>query len=432
MDNLINNIIASVKADLLLKDYLSNNSFSPNKKLVVISIGKASIEMHKAFEELYAESIISSLIISPYDYKNTDKATYIKTSHPFPDQNSLFAGKELIKFIKKYADEFIVFLISGGGSALIEKLSGISLQNYNYIIKTLMDKDCNINEINTVRKHLSEIKGGRILRYLFIKRLRCSRIKIISIKNKYFINSKHYAHFLKNAKTFILSDIFTGEVDNVSSGLSFKDITTLDDAIKILEKNNLSSFCKYLKITPKKYRSIDFDVIADNMTLLEKCSDFLIKNNIKTIISNYKLSGKASICGLNIGCQIYKFYNKSSEPIAIIYGGECTVELRNNGLGGRVQEITLAIAIEIQGLQNIEVIAIASDGKDGNSEAMGAVINGDTCKKIKESGQSPEKFLRNNDTYSALKIGAKIINSQYTGTNLNDVIIVLIGQTNKV
>jgi glycerate-2-kinase len=159
--------------------------------------------------------------------------------------------------------------------------------------------------------------------------------------------------------------------------------------------------------------------------MLDIISSTLKTQNINPVISDYRLSDPASITGLNIGCQIYKLRKTHLSPTAVIYGGESTVEIRGDGIGGRILETALAIAIEISGLDDVVVICSASDGKDGNSPAAGVIIDGSTYPQMVSAGLKPEASLRNNDSYTILSQFAQIIPEYPANSNLNDFVIVI-------
>jgi glycerate-2-kinase len=389
----------------------------------IISIGKAANEMCKAIVD-NGTSDVGSLIICPAnttDYNFENNVRHI-SAHPLVDDRSIVAGDILYSTIMDNSDKKILFLISGGGSALVEKLENIDLHDFKDCISLLMNSGADINELNCVRKHLSAIKGGRLLRYIH-----------------------------PESQALILCDIIDKSYQNVASGLTFADTTTIYDAQMILEKYHLSSkFSKYLTETPKEFPSLSYDVVGDNDLLLTTIKDVLeadmaipfdtnapskllpplygMENSgvFHTIISDYKFTDFANICGLNIGCQIIKYYYKYQQTVAIIYGGEACVDVRGNGVGGRLFEMALAISIEIRGLQNVYVVCSSSDGKDGSSPAAGVIVRGDTYKKALSLGLSPEFFLRNNDSYTILSQCADTIPEFKSNSNLNDFIIVFI------
>lgn len=374
LTNLLEDIKTKINAGQLLLPHLKK--LDSNTKISVISIGKAANEMAKSSADFYNQQIENGLIICPdnsndYQLNNFER---LKTSHPLPDQRSLNAASKLINFLKDNQTNYLIFLISGGASSLVElPIEGISLEDYNEIINQLILSDTDINQINAKRKELSQIKGGKLLKYL----------------NPY------------NAHAFILSDIYTGEIHNVGSGLTF------DQSSEATAPSGIPYTC-----------------IGDNNLMLNIIKNELEINNIPTLINPYPLSSIASICGLNLGCIAYR-YNDKKRPLAVLFGGECTVNVTHQGTGGRCQEIALALACEIQNMQNVSALVYASDGKDGNSPASGAIIDSKTYDRIKLSGHSAEYYLKRNKSYSALKFANDIIPEHPSTTNLNDVVILL-------
>ncbi len=441
-------ILTQIRADVLFSRYLSNLPDHPLRSVscqdvAVISIGKAAYEMFIALEEFYLHKeqstpVLNTLLIIPkpdnanhsellLDISMLQNVNIIFSDHPLPDEESLYAGQAIFDFIQEYKDKFLVFLISGGGSSLAEVLNNISLKDYNDLMRNLMNNGININELNIIRKHLSKLKGGHLLSYIRKVRLKSLRKRVLALNTSCQIKRTKKSVSLSKCHTFILSDIFTKEYHNVSSGITFKDTITRMDAKRILSKYQINDYYfRFLKETPTLFNSIPFNVIADNDTILNIAREILQKRGYNSIIYDYKLNENASICGLNIGCQIYRHRKSYQSPCAVIYGGEATVEVRGNGIGGRILETALAISIEIQEMSDVKVLAVASDGKDGNSKAMGVIVDGQTYANIASTGITPERYLRNNDSYTALSKGALLIPAYHTGTNLNDFIIVFV------
>lgn len=448
--DILQEILLKIKADVLLNDYLSLDSENPLiniscNDLAVISIGKAAYEMFLSIEDYFLQKetktpILNSLLITKkpdnpgytdllLDISMLHNMNIIFADHPFPDEESLYAGKTIYEFIKKHKDKTILFLISGGGSSLAECLYKIPLIKYNNLIKVLMNNGIDINQLNVVRKHLSKLKGGYLLSYIKRVRLKANRKKVLATEIRYMIKQLKNTKPLSNCYSMILSDIHTKEYHNVSSGLTFKDNSDVNQAKEIINKYgviNAEFYFKYLLETPKNISSIPYYIVGDNELMLSIIQNILSEKGYNVIIDKYILNENAALCGLNIGCQIYRHKKIHQKPCAVIYGGEATVEVRGNGIGGRILETALAISIEIRGLGNVRVLAVASDGKDGNSKAMGVIVDGYTYDNILKTGITPERYLRNNDSYTALLKGATIIPSYHTGTNLNDFIIVFI------
>jgi hydroxypyruvate reductase len=391
---ILSDIYASISADELLSPHLQSIEADFT---AIIAIGKASNEMAKATVEHFGSR--PTLIICPlhtHDY-HLPQTTRIISSHPFVDTQSLYAGDILEEFVIQRTGEKLLFLISGGGSALVEKLGNITLPVYQDLLLRLMTCGADINELNTVRKHLSRIKGGHLLRYIS-----------------------------PQSSVFILSDIVDDSYHNVSSGITFCDHSTISDAVSILKKYQIVDFDGgFFTEPPQGYPSLSYITIATNATMLKNIKAICEKNQIQTIISDYRLRERASITGLNIGCQILNKSQSISRPAAIVYGGETSVDIRGDGIGGRALELALAIAIEISGLDGVSVISSASDGRDGSANATGVMIDGTTYQKMITKGKNPHEMLRYNDSFTALHDCAEIIPMQKSTSNLCDFLLVI-------
>jgi len=396
--------LAEVRADILLIPFL--HQVKTQDKLRIISIGKASNEMAKACYDSFGNQIYSSLIICPENSENYHLKDSLRVigSHPLPDERSFQAGKTLLDFIHQDKDLFTIFLISGGGSSLVEVLpAGLNPELLRQLNQLMTNSEMPISEINCVRKHLSLLKGGHLLNYIN--------------PDKSF--------------SFILSDIHTGEVENVSSGLTFKDHSTKDNAKVILEKylpDHSDLFTPFLIDTPKEVTSIPHVCVADNHTLLAIVKKNLEEKGVYCQISQYTLSDQAKMDGLNIGCQIYKPLKRYPKPCAILFGGECTVDVKGKGKGGRCSELMMALSFELQFLPTVSAICFASDGQDGNAPACGAYVDSTTCQRICSVDINPGQSLKYNDTFTAFSAIGDSLHSRKTGTNLNDILIVFISQ----
>ncbi len=387
-----------IRADELLSKYL--HLIKTELPICLISIGKASNEMNLAAHRHFGERIKDSLIVCPvnsYDY-NTIHTTRIVSSHPLISEDSIKAADIVEDFILMNNGCYLVFLISGGGSALVEKpVSGLDIISYNKLINGLLSSDFNINDINIVRKHLSQFKGGFLLEK--------------TDKSRSFV--------------FILSDV--GEsVHNVSSGITFCDSSTKDDAISMLRrKTGFEEYTGFLHETPKGRESLNYQCIGDNNTVCQIMQAELINQGIDTIISEYRLDDYANMCGLNIGCQLYRF-NKKNKPFALIYGGEPVVVLKNKySRGGRMQEMALSLAIEMQFFSEVYAICVCTDGKDGSSEASGAYVDCNTYNRINSKGKSVESYLKGNKSFEAFGLIGDYLEEYPSVTNLNDICVVL-------
>ncbi|MBP7563116.1 MAG: DUF4147 domain-containing protein [Candidatus Cloacimonetes bacterium] len=403
LTDIMNKSLEAARADKLLIPHLCN--IKTDKQIKLIGIGKAANEMVKACYDFFNEQIAESLIICP-DY-STDyhlpNCQRLVSAHPLPDERSLQAGKNLVDCLKDKKDIFTLFLISGGGSSLVELLpDGLSLDMFRFLNDQLLKAEVSINDINCIRKHISLIKGGRLLETIDPD----------------------------NAFCFILSDIFTGEHHNVASGLTFSDDSSLTDAQDILKQylpEEYSIYEEWLTETPKHVKNVPYHCIGDNEKLLQIIKKQFNEQNIPCEISPYRLADYANMSGLNIGCMLYKFFKKREKPFALLFGGECLVKVKGEGRGGRCSELMLALSIELQFMPCISALCFTSDGHDGNAPSSGAFADHTSYQRLisQHNGIFPEIYLKRNDTFSAFTIIGDSLSEQNTGTNMNDVLIVL-------
>lgn len=394
-DKIVPEFQRRINAGLLCRHAFSD--FIPEENTYLVSIGKAANEMAKAFLDIHWKKVTDGIIFCPdnsRDYHLSGINRYTAT-HPIPDSRSFENGDRLIDFIKK-SGHSIVFLISGGGSSLVEKeTENFKEQDIIQIHQQLLRSGANINEINQIRSLISGIKGGKLLDY-------CHHDCV---------------------EVFILSDIFSGEFENVSSGLTYR---------KEYDGNNINHLCErylpdykdlYSKISMNKMNHIPevkTHIIADNRTAMEIMAESLKDNGFETILHPYRFKDEAGLTGLNIGCQAYK-YTHEKGPYAVVYGGESTVTLREMGIGGRCLEIALAVAMELQFIPNVRFLCLATDGKDGNSPARGVVVDSETIRLLLGKGFNPNQMLKTHNTFQGLYEVGCIIDATNSESNLNDI-----------
>jgi len=375
-------------------------SLSKYDRIFVIAFGKAADSMTNEAKSL--THISGGIVVMPEGYNSilkTKKFEIIYAGHPIPNKKSVKAANKIIKFLKERKEnELVIFLVSGGGSSLVSLPNGITLDEKRVVTDLLIKCGASIEEINCVRKHLSKIKGGRILEYL-----RCDAISLV------------------------MSDVIGDDITSIASGTTYYDKTTFSDAEKILKKYNLLKSMpgnvlkrihlgieKKIPETPKQQK-IKNQIIATNkncLNAMEKTSKSF-ELTYKTI---YPVSGDVK----QIAKTLAKLIVKAKHNSCIIFGGETTVKVKGKGKGGRNQELVLYILEEIQNVeQNITVASIGTDGKDGNTDACGAILNN------KVNLTDVKKFLARNDSYNFIKKYKGIVFTGPTHTNLMDIGILL-------
>ncbi|MGQ0639012.1 MAG: glycerate kinase type-2 family protein [Nitrososphaerota archaeon] len=373
---------------------------SKYERIFVIGLGKAADSMASAINSL--TDLDGGIIVIPQDtcsiLKNK-KFKILHGGHPLPNKQSIHAAKTIIKFLKeRNRTDFIIFLISGGSSSLVALPDGITLNDKKLITNLLLKSGANIHEINCIRKHLSKIKGGKILEYLV-----CDAI------------------------SFIMSDVVGDNLSSIASGLTYYDETTFRDAKNTLKKYNLMKIIprnvlqrinlgiyKKIEETPKHSKIKNY-VIATNKNCLKamvkKANSFGLKTKLF-----YPINGDVK----NVAKKLVKAMPKQPKS-CLIFGGETTVKVTGTGKGGRNQELVLYVLKEIQKIpQKITIASLGTDGKDGNTGACGAIMS-----NSESNLKDIQEFLQNNNSYSFLKKHNGLMFTGPTHTNLMDIGIML-------
>lgn len=394
-------------------------------RLLVIGFGKASCTMAKAFEDRLKDLIARGIVITKYGHCGQNRPGKIQVAeagHPVPDENGL-NGTKVITNLLESADEntLVVCLISGGGSALlVSPYDGITLSEKQNITELLLKAGADINELNTVRKHISEVKGGRLAEIAY-------PAKIMSL---------------------ILSDVLGDRLDVIASGPTAPDKTTYNDALLVLRKYDL------IDKAPESISEILFrgenDLIPETPkegnTVFEKVENIIIGNNRKAIeaakasaealglrteILSSEISGEAGEIGKWLAGKVKELRNGSGgQPFApalcLISGGETTVIVKGSGLGGRNMELALAFAIETEGMEGVTLLSAGTDGTDGPTDAAGAIVDGGTVARAKALGLDPAEYLGKNDSHSFFKTTGDLFFTGPTGTNVMDLQIMVL------
>ncbi len=402
VNKVVNNVLLANRVDRSLKSALEKFSY-PSGKLIVLAIGKAAYEMARVAEEALGEAIDEGMLITKYDHsKGTLKHCKVfEAAHPVPDENSFKATKEAIKMCESLSEkDKVLFLISGGGSALFE-LPLINVERLYEITDVLLKNGADITEINTLRKHISAVKGGRFARI-------CEPAQVESI---------------------VLSDVIGDDLSAIASGPAYPDSTSLEDALIVAEKYGINfteeEIDKISEETPKELSNVKTSIIGNVSKLCESAIKEVEQLGYKSVFLTDRLSCEAKEIGTFLA-NIAQTYRNTRQDIAFICGGETVVHVKGDGKGGRNQEIVLSAAIGIKDLSNMAIFSIGSDGTDGPTDAAGGFADGDTYRKILRDGKKPENYLENNDAYNALALAEGLIKTGSTGTNVNDISILLI------
>ncbi len=392
-------------------------------KVFLLGAGKASVKMAVGLEKLLGNKVTGGVIIKPDNLETKVKPLkldILNGTHPIPSLKTLTSSKRLLSFKEKCDEQtLIIFLLSGGASALLEiPIENLSLEEYNQFIKEIMKTGMDIRELNIIRKHLSMVKGGRLIRYF------------------------HPATIL----TIAMSDVKEDEIDTIGSGPTVPDNSTYHDAIKILKKYNVwestpikikrtlilgsqGQIDETVKINEIDQSRVKWAIIANNLTATNAFKYALEQRGIKAFILSVNLDGEARIVGKfisRITRDNHLFIKESKKPLALIFGGETTVTVKGDGVGGRNQELVLSSIKNISRLHGVAILSVGTDGIDGNSEAAGAIVDGESYERSVKLGLQPKKYLERNDSYTFFKLLKDAIVTGFTGTNLNDITVALV------
>lgn len=400
-NRIIEKAIRDVLPDEAVKKALKEKEFKNG--VYVVAIGKAAWQMAKAASDELKEQIKDGVVITKYEHvKGEIKGLRCyEAGHPVPDENSFKATKKAIELVKDLKeDDEVLFLVSGGGSALFEDPI-CSYEELAFITKQLLASGADITEMNTVRKHLSKVKGGRFA-------TACAPAKVYAI---------------------ILSDVLGDPLDAIASGPAYPDSSTSKDALNIVSKYDLKLSEEALKAlsneTPKNLDNVETVITGSVRELCKSVSKTAEELGYKPIFLTDQLACEAKDAGSFLS-SIARSYIDTKESLAFIAGGETVVKLIGKGLGGRNQELALSAALGIAGLKDTAIFSLGSDGTDGPTDAAGGYVDGESKTKLKEKGIEIHDVLKNNDAYNALKLIDGLIMTGPTGTNVNDVSVLLI------
>ena len=394
--------IRAVQPDEAVSRALTGQDFPG--RVVLVAAGKAAWQMAKAAYDCLGDRIDNGVVVTKYEHVMGPISNFVccEAGHPVPDENS-FAGTQkaldLVSDLK--AEDTVLFLLSGGGSALFEKplVPGPILQD---VTGQLLACGADIVEINTIRKRLSGVKGGRFA-------LACAPAHVFSI---------------------VLSDILGDPLDMIASGPAVPDTSTCEQAIAIAKKYDLkldeATWALLAQETPKALDNVTTQINGSVRELCRAAADAAQQMGYEPIILTDQLTCQAKEAGSFLA-SILKTHNGCGKKMAFIAGGETVVHLTGKGKGGRNQELALAAATGIAGIPGAAVFSVGSDGTDGPTDAAGGYTDYETNAALEALGLNVFDVLRNNDAYNALKAVGGLVITGPTGTNVNDVAVALLG-----
>ena len=400
-NQIMNAALAAAMPDAAVQAALEKAEFSEGR-LVLVAAGKAGWQMAKAAYDQLGSRIDSGVVVTKYDHSKgpIGNLEIFEAGHPVPDANSFRGTQAAIDAVTGLSEkDTVLFLLSGGGSALFEKPL-IPEENLNLLTKQLLACGADIVEINTVRKRFSAVKGGRFAKL-------CQPAKVFTI---------------------VLSDVLGDRLDMIASGPAYPDSSTAEDAQRIVMKYNLTMTDQMRKMllddTPKKLENVETHITGSVRQLCIAAEKICKELGYETMILTDRLCCTAQDAGVFLS-NIARFHAGSGKPMAFLAGGETVVHLTGHGLGGRNQELALAAADGIAGMDAC-VFSVGSDGTDGPTDAAGGYVDGTTYDTLRAQGIHISDVLQANDAYHALQKCDGLIITGATGTNVNDISVLLI------
>jgi hydroxypyruvate reductase len=390
------------------------------ERVLVIAIGKAAIPMADALIDLLDDRLSAGVIVTKHahtgDFRPPESMRLIEAGHPVPDSESIAGARAIEDLLHDVTTrDLVLCAISGGGSALVTlPVEGVSLDDLQATTGLLLRSGATIHELNAVRKHLDRIKGGGL------------------------------ARLTRGAKTItlLLSDVIGDDLSVIASGPTASDPSTFGDAWRVVERYDLAARLPqpvraHLEAglrgaasdTPKSGDAL-FDrvhniIVGSNRLAVEAAEKAVRSFGLNTLVLSTFIQGEAREVA-KVASAIAREVDASGRPVArpacVIWGGETTVTVRGEGQGGRNQELALAAALGIDGLRETVVVALATDGSDGPTDAAGAIVTGETLDRARAAGLDAAKYLKENDSYRFFAELEGLIKTGPTGTNVNDLL----------
>lgn len=418
----------AVKRHLMLKNGVlqvngSRYELSGFENIYVIGMGKAAAPMARAVEDILGDRITAGIINVKYGHTAALKKVKInEAAHPLPDEAGLEGAREIAALLGITGErDLVVFLISGGGSALLPlPAEGLTLEDKQNLTQSLLECGATIHEINVLRKHVSRVKGGRLAR------LACPSTLI----------------------SLILSDVSGDDLDSIASGPTVPDRSTFGDCLEIIGKYGLegklsAGLVNYIERgekgeaeeTPKPgdpaFERTEKVIVGSNIAAALAAKERASELGYNSLILSTSIGGEtagAAKLHAAIAREVVSSGNPVDAPACIVSGGETTVTIRGKGKGGRNQEFALAAAVDIDGLENVLVMSGGTDGTDGPTDAAGAIADGTTIERARKLGLDTNRHLGENDSYNFFKPLGDLLMTGPTNTNVMDLRVVLVSK----
>ena len=409
------------RQDEILKVGGKNYNLKHFSRVIVVGAGKASAAMAQPLEELLGDRLKEGLVQVKYGHSlPLRKIRIVEAGHPVPDKSGIEGAHQIVQLVKSATKkDLLIFLISGGGSALLPSpVEGLTMEDEQRTTQILLESGANIHEINAIRKHISQVKGGRLARLAYPATL----------------------------VSLVLSDVIGDSLDSIASGPTVPDSSTFGDCVHILEKYRIESQLPSavrehlekgirgeVEETPKTddpaFMRTQNMIIGSNILALKAAKSKADELGYNSLILSTFIEGETrEVARVHaaIAKEILKRDLPIRRPACIISGGETTVTIWGKGLGGRNQEFVLAAAIEVDGLEDVVILSGGTDGTDGPTDAAGAVADGLTVKRAKSMGLDPKRYLRENDSYHFFQTLGDLLITGPTFTNVMDLRLMIV------
>jgi hydroxypyruvate reductase len=400
---------------------VGERSYDPRSydRVIVVGAGKASAPMAAAVEEVLGDQVADGLVVVKHGHTDPTRTVRLReASHPIPDESCVDGTGELVSLLETTGPrDLVVVVLSGGGSALmLLPAEGISLADMQQTTDLLLRGGATINELNTIRKHLEQAKGGGLARL-------AAPSDVLAL---------------------VLSDVVGNPLDVIASGPTVPDTSTFADSCAIVDRFGIwdrlpASVARRLRDgrdgkipdTPKPgdplFERVQTVVVASNELAAEAGVRWAEAEGLSALLLSTYVEGEAREVA-KVVAALAREEAASDRPLrrpaCLILGGETTVQVRGNGVGGRNQELALAASLKIAGLDDVVIAALATDGNDGPNDATGALVDGSTVARARSRGLDPEAYLANNDAYHFFEGLGDLLITGPTNTNVNDLLFV--------
>jgi len=386
-------------------------SFDKDRRIFIIAFGKASLSMAESLAVILGDRLAGGVVIPKHATGRTlNLLAVMEGGHPIPDERSLAAGQRVLELLSGLRPDDLVFcLISGGGSALMAApVEGVTLSDLQALTAALLACGASIDEINILRRHLDQLKGGGLARL-------AAPARVVSL---------------------ILSDVVGNLLEAIASGPTAPDPSICADALAVLEKYKLvekipesvmlalKSSHETLKPGDPIFEHVDNILVGSNLQAAQAALKQAEMEGFHPYLLRTDLQGEAREVAVEL-CRTLRWARQTGDPVprpaCIVAGGETTVALcPNPGRGGRNTELALASATELANFPDVLLVTLATDGEDGPTDAAGAVVTGETYARACTPGLDPHDYLRRNDSYAFFAYLDDLLKPGPTETNVND------------